>query len=98
MLLLVVLFLPPAFSLPLTSAFHGNALAITSPEHWNTDVANAQVFVCIGILCAYALGWPYAQGKEREMLFLGMHIEWWRIMFAAGLLPALLQAQTPPLI
>ena len=53
-----------------------------------------QVFVCIGILSAYAVGWPYAKGSAIVVTVAGMAISWWRIMFAVGLLPAVTQART----
>ncbi|DBB09503.1 TPA: hypothetical protein ACH3X3_008063 [Trebouxia sp. C0006] len=51
----------------------------------------SQLFVCVGILIAFAIGLPY-DGKE-AFLDLGQHqIAWWRVMFAIGLAPATLQA------
>ena len=55
-------------------------------------VCGLQLFVCVGILIAFAIGLPY-DGKE-AFLDLGQHqIAWWRVMFAIGLAPATLQVR-----
>lgn len=50
-----------------------------------------QVFINVGILAAYVIGYPYEMGTEKVDL-LGHEVAWWRIMFAAALGPALLQS------
>ncbi|PSC75287.1 plastidic glucose transporter 4-like isoform [Micractinium conductrix] len=50
-----------------------------------------QVCINVGILAAYLLGLPYSLGPASVAL-LGREVDWWRIMFAAGMGPALLQA------
>ncbi|KAL4430702.1 hypothetical protein ABPG75_005958 [Micractinium tetrahymenae] len=50
-----------------------------------------QVFINVGILAAYLVGYPYEAGATSVQL-LGHEVAWWRIMFAAVLGPALLQA------
>lgn len=54
-------------------------------------VLNAlQLFVCVGILIAFTIGLPY-DGKEAFLSLAGRQIAWWRVMFAIGTVPAVLQ-------
>lgn len=50
-----------------------------------------QIFINLGIVCAFALGWPYERDVTAVVLF-GQEVEWWRCMFAVGLIPAAMQA------
>jgi hypothetical protein len=51
-----------------------------------------QVCINVGILCAYAIGYPYEAGDVTVDL-LGRAVPWWRIMFAAALGPCILQVR-----
>ena len=51
-----------------------------------------QLFVCVGILIAFAIGLPY-DGKEAFLNLAEHQIAWWRVMFAIGLAPATLQVR-----
>lgn len=51
-----------------------------------------QLFVCVGILIAFAIGLPY-DGKEAFLNLAQHQIAWWRVMFAIGLAPATLQVR-----
>ncbi len=51
-----------------------------------------QLFVCVGILIAFAIGLPY-DGKEAFLNLAQHQIAWWRVMFAIGLAPAALQVR-----
>lgn len=57
--------------------------------------ALVQVCINIGILAAYAMGFPYEDGDARVQL-LGRDLPWWRLMFAVALAPCLLQARSWP--
>ena len=49
-----------------------------------------QLFVCVGILLAFGIGLPY-DGEEAMVHLLGKETAWWRVMFAFGLVPAIMQ-------
>ncbi|KAL4859569.1 Plastidic glucose transporter 4 [Chlorella vulgaris] len=49
-----------------------------------------QVTVNVGILCSYLVGLPYEQGTDTITLF-GHQVQWWRVMFGAAIVPALVQ-------
>ena len=49
-----------------------------------------QLFVNVGILTAFAIGLPY-DGNDASLTLGGKHIAWWRVMFAFGTLPAIVQ-------
>ena len=49
-----------------------------------------QLFVCVGILLAFVIGLPY-DGKKATVNLLGEDTAWWRVMFALGLVPAIMQ-------
>ncbi|KAK9788826.1 hypothetical protein WJX73_001137 [Symbiochloris irregularis] len=67
-------------------------IAETSPKLIRGQLCTLnQVFVTIGILLAYAAGWPYAQGTAKHVQVLGHAVAWWRIMCAMGLIPAAVQ-------
>ena len=53
-------------------------------------LAGLQVCINLGIVCAYAIGYPYEGGAASIDLF-GRAVPWWRVMFAAALGPCLLQ-------
>jgi hypothetical protein len=55
-------------------------------------VCGLQLFVCVGILIAFAIGLPY-DGKEAFLNLAQHQIAWWRVMFAIGLAPATLQVR-----
>ena len=52
--------------------------------------AGLQLFVCVGILAAFAIGLPY-DGKEAFVTIAGTELPWWRVMLAIGSVPAALQ-------
>lgn len=47
----------------------------------------------VGILAAFAVGWPYARGSAASVTLAGHVLPWWRVMFAIGLVPAVLQVE-----
>lgn len=49
-----------------------------------------QLFVCVGILLAFLVGLPY-DGREATVHLLGHDTAWWRVMFALGLVPGIMQ-------
>ena len=52
-----------------------------------------QLFINVGIVTAFAFGWPYEENPHRvTVVVVGISVEWWRLMFAVGALPAVLQA------
>ena len=53
-----------------------------------------QVNINIGILVAYALGWPYGQNQAYFLPFFRHEVAWWRVMFVLGIVPALLQVMS----
>ena len=58
--------------------------------HMQASAAELQLFVCVGILVAFAIGRPY-DGKEAFVGMAGSQTPWWRVMLAIGLVPAALQ-------
>ncbi len=55
-------------------------------------VCVVQLFVCVGILIAFAIGLPY-DGKEAFLSLASHQVAWWRVMFAVGLVPATSQVR-----
>jgi MFS family permease len=51
-----------------------------------------QILINIGIVLAFALGWPYEATPDETVTLFGYTLPWWRCMFAIGVIPALLQA------
>jgi MFS family permease len=52
-----------------------------------------QILINIGIVIAFALGWPYEANPSKTItIFDSYTLPWWRCMFAVGVLPAILQA------
>jgi len=52
-----------------------------------------QIFINLGIVSAFAIGWPLESvGPMTHVVLLGHEVLWWRCMFAAGLIPAVIQA------
>ena len=49
-----------------------------------------QVFICLGILTALALGLPLEHGVHSVTLF-GTSVAWWRVMLGLAVLPAVAQ-------
>ena len=63
------------------------------PAAWTlTSACVLQLFVCVGILLAFAIGLPY-DGKEATINLLGKATSWWRVMFALGLVPDVAQVR-----
>ncbi|KAL4547850.1 hypothetical protein Ndes2526B_g07072 [Nannochloris sp. 'desiccata'] len=52
-----------------------------------------QILINIGIVVAFALGWPYEANPSKTINLFGLYtLPWWRCMFAVGVVPAILQA------
>jgi MFS family permease len=52
-----------------------------------------QILINIGIVLAFALGWPYEHDPSKTVDFFGLStFPWWRCMFAVGAVPAIVQA------
>lgn len=52
-----------------------------------------QICINVGIVAAFALGWPYDAGQPRFVDLLGWtDVPWWRVQLAAGAVPAAAQA------
>lgn len=52
-----------------------------------------QILINIGIVVAFALGWPYEADHSKTIDLFGLYtFPWWRCMFAVGVVPAILQA------
>lgn len=53
-------------------------------------VSQWQVFICLGILVALAVGLPLEHGMHSISLF-GSSVAWWRIMLGLAVVPAVAQ-------
>lgn len=50
-----------------------------------------QLFINVGVVAAFAMGWPYERGAP-SVVVEGRPLAWWRAMLAAGAAPAAVQA------
>ena len=50
-----------------------------------------QIFVNLGILMAYVIGFPYDKHSDAAIGLGSQQLSWWRIMFLSGIIPAVLQ-------
>ncbi len=77
------------------------AASLLAPRYL-TEIAPRRIRGCLsslnqlaitgGVLCAFALGWPYERDAAFAVHLLGRDVAWWRVMLGFAVLPALAQA------
>ncbi|GMH45650.1 hypothetical protein BSKO_13607 [Bryopsis sp. KO-2023] len=75
-----------------SSLYTPRLLAEISPPHLRGLFgASFQILLNVGILASYVIGLPYESTPGARVQVFNMDVAWWRVMFACGIAPAVVQ-------